>query len=286
MLLDHDDTDFTLISTELLGQLISTEPSACAAPLLPLLRNRYFGLRHGQSEANLEGIISSDPAVGTVKHGLTPLGRLQARRVGTRLVDLVGRDALRTLYFYSSDFTRARQTAEETLSAINNIVDFEARLAEDLDLPAEEREAIPTEAKLLPGLSAGVRITPLLRERFFGEFDATTLLNYNQVWPRDLVSAAHTEFGVESVNNVAARVREFVIRMEEEHEGDCIVLVSHADTLQIAQTYVAGADPRTFSQYRFVNAEVRELLQNVASLPAPVPLKYSASEGSWARMKK
>ena len=47
--------------------------------------------------------------------------------------------------------------------------------------------------------------------------------------------------------------------MEEEHDGACIVLASHADTLQIAQTYIAGADARTFSQYRFANGEVKRI---------------------------
>jgi hypothetical protein len=46
------------------------------------LKNRYFALRHGQSEANVENIISSLPARGTTIHGLTQLGREQARGKG------------------------------------------------------------------------------------------------------------------------------------------------------------------------------------------------------------
>ena len=53
------------------------------------------------------------------------------------------------------------------------------------------------------------------------------------------------------------------------------MLASHADTLQISQCYVAGADPRSFSMYRFKNGEVRELLRAPSSLPAPVPLTYA-----------
>lgn len=70
--------EFTLISTDFLAQLLGTAVAPSTTPPLPLLRNRYFGLRHGQSEANVMGVISSNPAVGTVTHGLTPLGRLQA----------------------------------------------------------------------------------------------------------------------------------------------------------------------------------------------------------------
>ncbi len=56
--------------------------------------------------------------------------------------------------------------------------------------------------------------------------------------------------------------------MEEEHDGACIVLASHADTLQIAQTYIAGADARTFSQYRFANGEVKRNYMK-PQLPTP-----------------
>ena len=65
-----------------------------------------------------------------------------------------------------------------------------------------------------------------------------------------------------------------LLRMEEAHPegGVPIVLCAHADTLQILQSYVAGADVRRFSQYRFGNGEVRALLQDPASLPEPVPL--------------
>lgn len=238
-----EDPEFTLISTELLSQLLGTALSPSVAKPLPPLRNRYFGLRHGQSEPNLTGVISSDPAVGTVEHGLTPLGRLQSRRVGTQLVDLVGRESLSDIFFYSSDFTRALETAQEASNAVANILAFEQGLQSDEELP--------------PGLREGVRYTSLLRERFFGEIDGTSLMNYNHVWPRDLVSASHREFGVEPVEEVVGRVRQFMTEMEQTHKGQCIVLVSHADTLQIAQTYIAGTDPRTFSLYRFTNAEVR-----------------------------
>ena len=124
--LADDNPDYTLISTTLLSQLLDVDQAACSTPPLPAnLKNRYFALRHGQSESNLEGVISSAPAVGTVKHGLTAEGRLQARQSATKLLDLVGRENLGSLAFVSSDFTRAWQTAEEALSAVSRIVAFE-----------------------------------------------------------------------------------------------------------------------------------------------------------------
>ena len=57
--------------------------------------------------------------------------------------------------------------------------------------------------------------------------------------------------------------------IEERYSNKCIVVVSHADTLQIMQTYFCNADVRQFSQYRFKNGEVR----NMKNLPAPQPLQ-------------
>ena len=97
------EPDYTLISTTLLSQLLDCEirPST-TKPLPGCLRNRYFALRHGLSEANVAGIISSDPGVGTTVHGLTAEGRMQARRSATRLLDLVGRENIESLIFYAS----------------------------------------------------------------------------------------------------------------------------------------------------------------------------------------
>jgi broad specificity phosphatase PhoE len=44
---------------------------------LTSLKNSYFALRHGQSLANVLKIISSDPSISTVEHGLSDLGKDQ-----------------------------------------------------------------------------------------------------------------------------------------------------------------------------------------------------------------
>lgn len=269
--LPDENPEYTLISTSLLSQLLNVEQApSSTAPLPPSLRNRYFALRHGQSESNVEGVISSDPAVGTVRHQLTTEGRLQARRAATRLLDVVGREDLDSLVFVSSDFTRAKQTAEEALTAVQAIVEYEMAVCKgDPSRPDAACEL------LAAPLSLGVVLTPLLRERWFGSLDTLPLKNYNKIWPRDLVSAQHTYCDVESVEAVTARIRQLVVELEETYEGKAIVLASHADTLQISQCYIAGADPRTFSMYRFRNGEVRELQRTPDSLPAPVPLTYA-----------
>ena len=79
------------------------------------LRNKFFGMRHGNSEANKAGIISSSPPVATVKHGLTELGQRQARDSSSLFLQsehVAGGDgALLPPVIVSSDFKRASMTA-------------------------------------------------------------------------------------------------------------------------------------------------------------------------------
>jgi broad specificity phosphatase PhoE len=153
-------------------------------------------------------VISSAPAVGTTKHGLTAEGRLQARQSATKLLDLVGRDNMGSLAFVSSDFTRAWQTAEESLAAVSRIVEFEQQACEfdETSRPGPGfDETRQQECALLATPEEGVVRTPLLRERWFGELDGLPLKNYNQIWPRDLVSARHDHRGVEAVDKVCPR---------------------------------------------------------------------------------
>jgi broad specificity phosphatase PhoE len=64
-------------------------------------------MRHGQSKANLKEIIISHPENGLLeKYGLTELGRQQARQSAAS--SPLTKDTL----ILSSDFSRARQTAE------------------------------------------------------------------------------------------------------------------------------------------------------------------------------
>ncbi|MGE0489597.1 MAG: histidine phosphatase family protein [Vulcanimicrobiota bacterium] len=67
------------------------------------LRNSYFGLRHGQSLANLEQRIISAPEVGCQQYGLSELGHKQASGAANGLDPKA--------LFVSSDFLRAHQTA-------------------------------------------------------------------------------------------------------------------------------------------------------------------------------
>ena len=81
----------------------------------------------------------------------------------------VGRDQLNSLVFISSDYTRARQTAEQCRAALKNILSFEIQGASE------------NEASLGFDFSKPTVIRQEIRERAFGELDATPQANYSKV---------------------------------------------------------------------------------------------------------
>mmetsp|Transcript_44440 Transcript_44440/g.111305 ORF Transcript_44440/g.111305 Transcript_44440/m.111305 type:complete len:326 (+) Transcript_44440:50-1027(+) len=235
---------------------VPNRPSEVATISAPL-RNRYFALRHGQSEANVDNIISSLPARGTTIHGLTGLGRLQARESAPHLLEAIGEANVGKILFCSSNFTRARQTAEEAAEALKE------HLTETKGGDAAGK------------LDTSVTVIEALRERWFGTLDNTIITNYNMVWPADLKDAQCVQYEVESVDACCDRLSSMILSLEKLHADRDIVLTSHADTLQILQSYLAGEDVRAFSQFRFKNGEVRRLLQDNSAMPDPVPLTYA-----------
>ncbi|KAG8469008.1 hypothetical protein KFE25_007526 [Diacronema lutheri] len=207
--------------------------SAASAP-----HNSYYMLRHGQSLANVEGIISSSPQVATVAHGLSEEGRAQARLAADAFAALA-RDQPAAII--SSDFLRARETAEIVA----------ARLARD------ERSE--------PPLHLGrVSLDERLRERRFGEFDGRSVENYKRVWEEDEADGSHTLFGVESVASVAARAGELLASLEASLPADrrpwLVLLVAHGDVLQILQAAALALEPRMHrTLVHLGTAELRKL---------------------------
>lgn len=192
------------------------------------LRNRYLAQRHGESEANVAGIVLSDPAEGVPRWGLTARGRAQvpdalatARAAG--LLAAAG-PLLRVL---TSDFRRARETAE---------------------LSAELLGAHPP------------RLEPALRERAFGVHEGLGNERYAAVWARDREDPEHTEAGVESARAATARACALIARLEGAGAGATYLLVSHGDTLQLLQTAFLGLSPASHRERpHWAPAEVRLL---------------------------
>jgi probable phosphoglycerate mutase len=186
------------------------------------LPNSFYVMRHGHSKANEQGIIVSQLATdASGDYGLSGLGRQEA-------LDAAGRCSLGAgTIICSSDFARARQTAE--------IV--RARLA-----------------------AGPVELAPALRERCFGDWEGTSSGNYATVWAADERDPDHHDHNVEPVTAVLARAVALVGELDARHAGRDILLVSHGDTLQILLAGLAGADPARHRELPHLRtAEIRRL---------------------------
>ena len=187
------------------------------------LKNRYFVMRHGESKANVAGIIISTPENGVKQdYALSELGREQARVSAEK--SHLGPNTV----IYASDFSRARETAEIVAGVIG----------------------------ANPPIISGA-----LRERTFGEFEEKSNAHYDDVWAHDAHSGDHTEFGVESVNANVKRTTAFILELEEKYNNKDILLVSHGDTLQILQTAFDRVDAHTHRSLKHLEtAEIRPVV--------------------------
>ena len=186
------------------------------------MNNIYYAFRHGQSQANVDGIIISDPAVGTVEFGLTAEGRRQVEE------SLNGTDEFdaQTLIF-ASDFRRARETAEI----------IRGRLG-----------------------AAPVVFDERLRERFFGGWEGQAHENYSRAWEKDAYDPDQVFNGAESTNAVRERMWAVVQALENKYRGRKIILVSHGDPLMLLETMFRDMCPtRHRTLPYFSTAEWRKL---------------------------
>ncbi len=191
--------------------------------VLPRLKNQYFTLRHGESQANIQKIVLSDPRNGVPNFGLTEKGKQQVRdSVSTnKYLD-------KNIIIYSSDFLRAKETAEIAKKILH---------------------------------TDKIHFTELLRERFFGDFEKTSNENYELVWKHDKEDPNHEFKNVESVASVLARTTGLILDLEKKFHNKKILLVSHGDSLQILQTGFLKTCSSTHREIQHLHtAEIRELL--------------------------
>lgn len=237
------------------------------------LRHRYFVLRHGESEANVAGIITSDPEVGTKKYGLTAKGRAvteaSAENFATSVLGLPaagegraaageGATQLPSVRIYASDFKRTRETSQifaETL----------AKIFQDRAAPGAVRERDGETGK---GGGLCPRVTRSLRERRFGELEEGPNTRYDEVWAEDIKDPNSTPFAAESAkavqNRTAALIRSIeaeTLACEDADGAALVVLVSHGDALQLMQTAFQGKNPAEHRSLKHLNpADLRELI--------------------------
>lgn len=168
------------------------------------LVNRYHAMRHGQSKANVAGVIVaaiSDDRGGD--WGLTELGRRQA--LAAAEASALPADTA----IWSSDFARAHQTAQI----------------------AGARLGAPE-----------VALSAALRERRFGDLELSSTEDYALAWAADESGSGQPD-GVEPVTEVLDRMTALVADLERRFAGRDVLLVSHGDPLQILQAGFLRLDP-------------------------------------------
>ena len=237
----HLDLTLTLRGgddTQNSGNATGTSPSSRVA--VPK-KHDYFVLRHGQSLANVAGIIASNPDVACVKYGLSEVGIEQAKNAGKTVMStyLRNKHKYKGLLIVSSDFLRAKETAESVLAAVQ----------EHNDNHSDKTDQI------IPVLENRVMYEPWLRERWFGDWDGSSDANYAKVWANDEGSLDSNESiendqNVETVVSVRDRVlqglREYEQRLDEDNDDGAqymVICVAHGDVLQILQTAYANLEP-------------------------------------------
>jgi broad specificity phosphatase PhoE len=188
------------------------------------LKNKYLIIRHGESEANKQGIVASSPENSINSFGLTERGEKQIRDI----IRIKKENLLRSkVIIISSDFLRARESAS---------------------IIAEEIEC------------EDIIFTPLLRERFFGEYEGMPSDSYYRVWGDDLNNINNHIKGVESTQDVRERVLSVIRECEEKYRDKTILLVSHGDPLQILLASFKGLPSNRHREVKsFTNADFREL---------------------------
>ena len=235
------------------------------------LKNTFYALRHGQSLANVAKIISSDPSISTVQHGLSDIGKEQAKRAGEQFaIDYYCSDDNASssgcswyegVAIFSSDFTRARETASIFAQSLTTTTTS--------SLPSP-----PSKQITIPIYNHQVQLETRLRERYFGILNGGPDTQYQKVWSIDCIDPNHHEFDVESANEVLERTTRLVIELDDmlsstsSFSGSIhnnkrwkVILVAHGDVLQILQTgFLKHEDAsRHRSLVHLETATIREL---------------------------
>jgi glucosyl-3-phosphoglycerate phosphatase len=196
------------------------------------LANSFSVMRHGQSMANVRGtIVSCIESDRRGDYGLSELGRRQA------LAAAGGCGLPMETVICSSDFARARQTAEIMRAHLG---------------------------------TPEVVIAEALRERCFGAWEGSSAGNYARIWAADETNQGDADGNVESAAAVLDRTTALIADLERRYSGRDILLVSHGDTLQILQAGFLRMEPsRHRSLPALETAEIRPLRLAESGDPRP-----------------
>ena len=149
--------------------------------------NRYIVMRHGEAESNVRNITSTD--VRNHSH-LTPRGIRQAVATGKKL------KKRKLDVMYSSDFARTHETAE--------------LVAKEIGIAKE-----------------AIRFDPRLREINTGAFNNKSNAEYHAFYASNEDRFYKSPEGGENLSEVKRRVMDFLYEIEQKHQGETILIITH-----------------------------------------------------------
>ncbi len=186
------------------------------------MKNIYFFIRHGESEANVQGLIVSSAQNGLLSFGLTAKGKDQSLKTIKEQKHLFPEKTI----IIASDFLRARETA--------HIIQEELQLST-------------------------YTTSELLRERFFGDLELSHHSNYGKVWELDRQDPAHKTWGIESVLELQKRMLKLMAQLESTYANTTILLVGHGDPFHVLDASYQGRSLKKHMEINLRNAEMRKL---------------------------
>lgn len=180
------------------------------------LKNKYFILRHGENNYQVEKGDFIYPAVDTPSVRLTKRGVKQIEKVAKELK----KESISLIY--SSDFFRTRQTAEIMAkeSGIKKI-NFDKRLR-DINLGIYHGKA----------------------KKEFYKFVSYKNRKFSTKPPKG-----------ESWNDVKKRVVDFIQDIDKKYENRSILIVSHGDPLWLLEGAVKGLSVKKYLSQVFINKD-------------------------------
>lgn len=205
----------------------------------------YF-LRHGESEANVEGVISDDPAKA---YPLTPMGIAQAEVAAQELLEVP------FTFIYVSEHQRTRETAEVLvkawLAAAREKAVKEKAAKERKSGQEEEGDAgEDSQASAAPAPDRyPIAVDSRLNERHSG-MDGQPVAAFNSLVKPDPVHIKPE--GGESFLEQMERLRAFMDAVADRHVDATILAVSHENPILAAQA-VAGRSPEEAAKGNVAN---------------------------------
>ena len=193
--------------------------------------NRYFMMRHGESENNVKNIINSN--LEENYFSLTTAGRKEAAASAKEMLA----KKIKPDLIFVSPFLRTRETAEI--------------IAGKLGVKAEN-----------------IKIDPRLSEVNAGIFSGGSLEKYRAYFKDQAEKFTNSPPEGETLTQLKKRVFESVLEIEARYHGKTILIVSHEDTLWMLRTAMEGStdaesvhEKETVQKGSFIKTgEFRELM--------------------------